>query len=45
MTDTREDAREVARGSGLRYTSDTRAGFTRHKKMLVEAVLRYLQPV
>ena len=31
MTDTREDAREVARASGLRYTSDTGAGFTRHK--------------
>ena len=31
MTDAREDAREIARASGLRYTTDTRPGFTRHK--------------
>ena len=31
MTDAREDAREIARASGLRYTTDTRPGFTRHR--------------
>lgn len=30
MTDVREDPREIARATGLRYTTDTRAGFTRH---------------
>ena len=29
--DAREDAREIARASGLRYTTDTRPGFTRHR--------------
>jgi DNA topoisomerase-1 len=31
MTDPRNDARDIARASGLRYTTDTRPGFTRHK--------------
>jgi DNA topoisomerase-1 len=31
LIDAREDPREIARASGLRYTTDTRPGFTRHK--------------
>ena len=31
-TEAREDARDIARASGLRYTTDTRPGFTRHKR-------------
>jgi DNA topoisomerase I len=31
MTDIRNDPREIARASGLRYTTDTRPGFTREK--------------
>ena len=31
MTDAREDAREIARASGLRYTTDTRPGYTRRR--------------
>ena len=31
MTDAREDAKAVARASGLRYATDTRPGFTRHR--------------
>jgi DNA topoisomerase-1 len=31
MTDAREDAKAVVRASGLRYATDTRPGFTRHR--------------
>jgi DNA topoisomerase-1 len=31
MTDTRDDPRAVARASGLRYSTDSRAGFTRRR--------------